>query len=324
LWVFVRQYAYAQLLRQKSRTVTESHWFGPDLITVETDFQAIRAEQEKLSQNLYNNLERVSLTSGKQAFDNLVIMRAEMDQYSNDFREMQRAASHKTMANVERSVSRAQTGLQVATTVRDLSATTLVVGAAFLSGGAALATLGAGSTLKGTARYQESGNVGSAILEASGTFVVGMIGMAASLGEAGQAVRMSSRVIAPVGSSSAQRMTLVIVGAQIDSTYEGMKSAIEGGSAREAIARAGMRFATDIGSGLLGIRLDRAALPVIARLITDIPTAVGSDLLGNAAARQVRPPEVEPHVVPIRDCNPANQGACTHQEYVQGLVLRRR
>jgi|SRR5579862_8154703 hypothetical protein len=321
LWIFVRQFVYAQLLLEKSRINKEHNWIGPDLVTVETDFAGIRAVRDQRSFDLYATLELQTLANGKEAFNNLVLMRGEMDDNSDNFKSMQRNASRETMQNINTSVSRGQTGLEVATVVRDLSASTLVVGATFLSGGAAFGVLGAGSALKGTARYQDSGNIGSAVLEASGTFVVGMITMAPALGEASQAVKLGAKVTAPAMATS-QRVALVVVGAQVDATFEGAKSAMEGGSAKEALAKGATRFVTDIASGGTGIKLDKMALPVVARLVTDTAGAVISDTAGNLAANKVKPPVVPAKLVPVRDCNPVINGATTDEDYVRALVLR--
>ena len=322
MWILVRQYVYAQLLKDKSTLQTTKNWFGPDMSTVETDFTAIRNARERISQEVFTGLETQMLGDGKAAYNSLIQLRGEMDDYSASFKEMQKKASRDTMQAINTSVSRSQTAIDALTVVRDLSATTLVVGAGFLSGGAALGVLGAGSALKGTARYQDSGNIGSAVLEASGTFVFGMITMSPSIAEAGAIPGLLGKATAPATASGGQRMALVVIGAQIDATFEGAKSAMEGASAKEAITRAGVRFATDIASGAAGIKLDKLALPIVARLVTDTGAAVGSDKTGNYAAGKVQPPVVAPKVMPIRDCNPVIPHAPTDEDYINALVMR--
>lgn len=322
MWILARQYAYAQLLNDKSRIQTTKNWFGPDMSTVETDFTAIRAARERVSQDVFNGIESQIFTDAKGAYNSLIQMRGEMDDYSATLKDMQKTASRNTMQAINTSVARSENAIQALTVVRDLSATTLVVGAGFLSGGAALGVLGAGSALKGTARYQDSGNIGSAVLEASGTFVFGMITMAPAMGEASQAVSLGSKALAPATATAGQRMALVVIGAQIDATFEGAKSAMEGGSAKEAMTRAGVRFVTDIASGAAGIKLDKLGLPVIARLLTDTSAAVGSDKSGNYAASKVQPPVVPAKVMPIRDCNPVIPHAPTDEDYIKALVMR--
>jgi hypothetical protein len=322
MWMLVRQYIYAKLLNDQSKIVTTKNWFGPDMSTVETDFSAIRATRDQLSQDAFTGIETEVLKDAKGAYNSLIQMRSEMDDYSASFKDMQKRASRDTMQAINTSVARSQAAIDVLTVVRDLSATTLVVGAGFLSGGAALGVLGAGSALKGTARYQDSGNIGSAILEASGTFVFGMITMAPSIAEVGAAPGLMSRATAPALATSGQRMGMVIIGAQMDATFEGVKSAMEGGTAKEAITRAGVRFATDIASGAAGIKLDKLALPIAARLLTDTGAAVASDKSGNYAAGKVKPPVVTAKVLPIRDCNPTTPSAPNDEDYIQSVAMR--
>ncbi|HNY48810.1 MAG TPA: hypothetical protein PKN64_17785, partial [Casimicrobium sp.] len=93
--------------------------------------------------------------------------------------------------------------------MRDTSATILVVTAGTMSGGAALSVLGAGSALRGTATYQNSGSVGAAVVSAVGTFAVGSIG----IGPAGGA-----------SASAADQGAILVVSSGMSGTFQGVQA----------------------------------------------------------------------------------------------------
>ena len=72
-------------------------------------------------------------------------------------------------------IQRLDTQIEVLKTVRDVSASTLVIGAGFVAAPAGVAILGAGSVLTGTGHYQDTGNAGAAVVDAVGTFVLGSL-----------------------------------------------------------------------------------------------------------------------------------------------------
>lgn len=335
LWILCRQHVYHQLIHQRSRVVRETHFFGPDLVTVETDFRGIAQARNQLSTPLYARLERESIRDAARTQATLVHMRQEIDHWVRSLQAMQRSASRETTGNIDQSVRRGEIGLQAATTVRDLSATTLVVGSTFLTGGAAVAVLGGGSALRGVARYQDHGNIGSAILEASGTFIVGVIPLGAAATAEGQvaqtAVTMTSRVTAAGTTTAGQRAVVVVVGASMDASFEGMKAVVEGQSTAQALRAASARFGVDVLSGGMGARLDNLAFPVVARLTTDTLLSAGGDALVSSAAGGPRPPggaAAPPRALPqpsspICDANATLiTGNCGAQDWVRQLVLQ--
>ncbi|MDQ6703713.1 MAG: hypothetical protein M3Z96_11755, partial [Pseudomonadota bacterium] len=88
---------------------------------------------------------------------------------------MQKKAQSDSFENIDSIVQGAETAKAVLEVVRDTSATILVAGASVLSGGTAIGVLTAGSALKGVAKFQDTGSVWSAIIEGTGTFIVGAI-----------------------------------------------------------------------------------------------------------------------------------------------------
>lgn len=334
LWILCRQHVYHQLIRRRSRIVRETHVFGPDLISVETDFHGISRERDQLSHPLYTRLERETVQDAERVRARLIQMRREIHQWVQSVKQMQRSASHETMQNIERSVRRGERGIQVATAVRDLSATTLVVGSAFLSGGASLAVLGGGSVLRGTGTYQDTGNIGSAVLDASSTFVVGAIPVAgAAMVEqqaARSAVTMMSRVT-PSGLNAGQQVTVLVVGSAISATSEGGQAFLDGQNAQQALRAATARFGIDVLSGGMCGRFDRRAFPVVARLATDgLMSITGDAMVSDFAGGSTPPPRA--HLTqqalpqpssPICDANATLiTGECGAQDWVRQIVLQ--
>jgi hypothetical protein len=201
-------------------------------------------------------------------------------------------------------VRRGQAGADAARVVRDLSAGTLVVGATFLSGGTALAVLGGGSALKGTATYQDTGNVGAAMLDATATFTVGAIGIGAAGAASSATTSVASRgLMSRVGEAGTggmrqavtdhvrQQGAVVLVGAGLNAQFELANGLVQGRTMEQSLRSAGTRFGTDVVSGaVLGPVLDRCALPVATRLITDTAMSRVADATvapGNSISQQV-------------------------------------
>lgn len=278
---------------------------------------------------MYARLELEVMRDGAQGFQKLAAMRQQTESSVAEVREMQRSASHETFANIELSVARGETGLAIAKQVRDLSATTLVVGSSVMTGGAAVAVLGGGSVLRGVSKYQTSGNIGSAVLSATGSFVVGAIPLG------GGSLKAGASLAARVGGESiryGERAALIVVGAQLDAQFEGATALIEGRSAREALRAAATRFGIDLISGGIGTGLDRWALPVAVRLLTDSAVARGGDTL---AAHEPKPEAPEAPAAPrataampaptapVCDANSVlSSGNCSARDWVRQIVLQ--
>ena len=103
-------------------------------------------------------LEREAIQNGAQALERLIQMRHDTERSVAEVRQMQKSASHEMFQNIETSVHRGEIGVEVATQIRNLSATTLVVGSAFMTGGASVGVLGGGSVLRGATPRGEATN----------------------------------------------------------------------------------------------------------------------------------------------------------------------
>lgn len=330
LYMMIREYLHESMLHQRAKVVREKKWIGPDLVTVEINFDGLRAKKDTEAPEIYNDMANRMLHSAEESFNKLVEVRQITKMHSDALHKMQSDASKETMGNIDKSVNRGEIGLKAATVVRDLSATTLVVGATFLSGGAALAVLGGGSALKGTATYQDTGNVGAAILDGTITFVVGGIGVGAAANPAtANAASLSTRwaqasaggVKQAIVDNAKDKGLIVLIGASFNATGEALKGHMTGKTGKDSLRMAAARFGTDVAGGLLaGPLLDHLALPIIVRTVTDTVIATGSDKLVGAAEVQQAVAKAPEKTVALFDA--ATNGS-SDGDYIRKNILRR-
>lgn len=149
------------------RVILEDHLIGPTLYGINVDWDAVRRDVDRDSVGVYNELRRVSESSMSQAAHLTTQMVEETRYYKNKFAELQRVVTHQSMVNINDSVHSLELTVDVLKVVRDFSAEFLLVSAGAVSGGAALAAVGAGSLLKGGAKWEDSGNFASGLATAS-------------------------------------------------------------------------------------------------------------------------------------------------------------
>jgi hypothetical protein len=171
----IRSYAYAKALGDNSEIETESHVIGPDIETVKTDWDQVAKQRDIIASQSANDFywQMSSGMNGKAGIDYLEGLIEERDDYHDTIHELQKKASKDTMANINASVDRGQTGLEVATFIRDASAETEL---ALVTGGASLPEaavgLGLGSVLKGGFKWQDTRSIGQGIAEGSTELVM--------------------------------------------------------------------------------------------------------------------------------------------------------
>lgn len=330
LYMLIREYLHESMLLKRAKIVRETKWIGPDLVTVEINFDGLRAAKDAEAPDLYNDLANRMLHNGDECFKQLSDIRQITKQHSDALAQMQQKASKETMGNIDKSVGRGEIALKSATVVRDLSATTLVVGATFLSGGTALAVLGGGSALKGTATYQDTGNVGAALIDGTFTFTVGLIGVGAANNPlTANTASLSSRIgqasaggfRQAVAQNAKEKGAIVLVGASINATGEALKGHVSGKTGEQALRSAAARFGTDVAGGLLfGPVLDHMCVPALVRVATDTAINTGSDKLVDAAALQNALAKAPAKRVDLFDA--ATTGPAGG-DYIRARVLRR-
>lgn len=102
-------------------------------------------------------------------------MRSDRDAQRERIRQNNRHMHRAIHDRIDRRARQADVAVPVLRLVRDVAADGVIVCAGLLSGGAALAGLGAGSVARGAFRYQDERNLGAAVMTASTSFSVGII-----------------------------------------------------------------------------------------------------------------------------------------------------
>lgn len=274
----VRAYCRSEAMLAHSARVEEKNRFGPNLVTVDVDWKEVYEDLEDLASDyLYrwqHSLQR------RLQFNYLIDFRARTRSNEAKFHAMQQSASKETFANMERSIGKGETGVTVATGIRDLAAGTMVAISTVATGGVATAALGIGAAGKGLGKFQDakirdSRAVGQAILEATGTVVVGMFELPV-VKEALESAAM------PV----AQKLFAKFVVAKIDASLEGVKTLAEGGTLRQAMAGAVAKGALNMGPDLLGM-VAKKALPIVVKIIPKGAIKAATKVLETGAAKTV-------------------------------------
>lgn len=343
LCLLVGQYRQARLVFERSRRHVESRFLGPDLITIETDWNGIQHAKLAMAQADYLYLARLMLLRREEGREALELMRRDTENYNARLRSMQREASSATMLNMQTSISRGEMAEASARFVRNASASTLVIGASFLTGGAALGVLGAGSAMTGAVRYQDTGNVGEAVLETVGTFAVGFIaGYARVASQPVNIMRGAERmevqawelalsdVPAASTATAAGRWGMVMLVAEVQGAYELTKGVVQGKTVEQAMAgaltRAGLSTLT---RGFLPLGFEKWSFPVIGRLVTNYGASFGTSQAVSRAQSLAAPvpsapagaPSASANIAAVRDTTTHEPGE-TPADFVRTNVLR--
>jgi|SRR5579872_6189826 len=225
----IRSSVRTQAQLSYSKDKPEKPWFGPELHTVEVDWDRVRAEtpiKTETELRLFYHGAQLSMRSQIVRLRQMIEM-SESAQAAlmAKLKDAQRA----TMANIETSVHRGEVGIEVATWIRNASAETLMVGATALSGGWAAGAVAVGSGLKGSATYQETGRMGNAIATFSTNLLMGAFDLKVA-GKAGQLERMLERGII----SKSEKFGLAIVWAKAKGFLEIPKGMLEGKHVKDA------------------------------------------------------------------------------------------
>jgi hypothetical protein len=339
VWHIVRASIYAEALRRRMRRETEYNLFSADLVHINTDLAGLPVEVDRLSIPLMREFELLSIDSGEEALRHLAALRRNTLIKNREIRELNLSALNESQRNILSSIDTAttvgETGIAVSRAVRDFSATVLITGAALLSGGAAIGAVGAGAMLRGSANYEQTGNVGSALIVASTEAVVGYFPLTTTAGISAGAGR--------------ERAALILLGATVDATGEYTKTLVGGGTVRAAYTAAAARFGVNVVSQLGGLALEDMLVPTSvkwspASIVTpmtraqsgQLGTGIGITVAGDAAvgaatptaavssAVDAGPPRADANVAPVQDCARSfGDGLLPERMFVERTALRR-
>jgi hypothetical protein len=174
----VRSYwmAKAQLDYGRQVTISESDWYNPmswslpDVSHVEVDWEKVKNVADGMTESDMSNYRN------RATFDAAGVA-AELDEMvdiaamnKEKFLDWMGFIQTQNMEQIQKSVKDYEADIGIAKFVRDTSADGVMVGASILTGGAATAAMGGGSLLKGAFKFQDTGSVGAASMEAVGSF----------------------------------------------------------------------------------------------------------------------------------------------------------
>lgn len=273
MYALVRDHVRAVETRRRTvRKAVSQGLLLPTLINVEIDYNGLRDEVDEESRRWWSNTQdRITRMRGEDFFQELVSMRKEAREKNAEIETMQREAIRDTQISINATVDNLEAGKKVAEFVRNLSASVLVVGAGIISGGAGFAVLGAGAGLKGVAKFQDTGNVGAAVLEGTSNVVVGAVGIA--------------------GKGAEGAKTLLVVGSAIDGTMDGVKALVDGQSGKTALLQGFAKF----GVQMLGGRLQIDKLGLWSQVAISMVSDLGLGMI--APSTTLGPPPMVQGVV---------------------------
>jgi len=230
-------------------------WSMPDLITVEIDWKAHRADTKSFTNDMMAQAKRMAANGRITNLKDFVQTKiAETDTHVSKYKEKVSHASRAAMKQIEKSVSKYDNRIGIAKFIRDRSVDGVLVGATVLSGGAAIAAISGGSVLKGTYSYQDKGNVGLALLETGSTLIVSVI----PIGIASRAATTGLK------QTVGEKAALVVIETQLDT----IKGLVDGETLKQAASRAITKAASGVVLGKImdmdgvGGLLDKVALPM--------------------------------------------------------------
>lgn len=294
MYMAIRSVVRANEIRSRTHIAeTDQGWFFPTLYNVETRWAGLRQAVNSGSNTYWPEAEMRTRTDPSAFFQHFVAYvqqgLADQEWYSTT----RRTTQHRTMQNIQGNVDNWESAITVTRTIRDGSATFLIVAGSVATGGAgatvfgsmgmttatagqAISSVALGSAMRGGFTYQDTGNVGSALINATGSFVTGVI----PVGRAGMTL------------SGAETATLVIIGSAGQGATSGLQAVAEGQSMQTAATAALVSTGAGLISGGIGEGLNGAGFWVEAAAGTAMDLASGA--LTNAAT----PPPSTPQPVP--------------------------
>lgn len=307
----IRSFVRSKATLDNSRVNVESHIFGPDLHTVDVDWDKVRLQTDTDSEATLADFYQAAKFSMQTQVARLHSLISNTRQNSATFQNKMHDAQRKTMANIDKSVSRAETGLVIARATRDFSGEFLMVGATFLSGGAAapLLAIAGGSGLKATAKYQDSSHPD--IKEAGVTFVaefaMGVIDLGVGRGIDQAAEKAFKEAVGPeLEKEAAKRSTqlaLAILWSKTKgATLEPTKAVIEGDTLQKGFTTGAFKAIGGTHSELLKYFLVDPKMQKTAAIVDTLFSVVAdrvSDKLNEPADKErTGPPKLAPHPTP--------------------------
>lgn len=244
----LRSCARADAMNRYSREVlAEKHWIGPDLWSVEVDWDKVRQETSAQSEAALRKFHACAARSMRSEIHWLISLMEQAEDDRDAFEDRMSSAQHKTMQNVEQSVHRGEVGMEIAKGIRDLSAEVVMVGAVEIEmpiAAAAFLTT-SGSWIKGFAVYTDTGRADHAIATFSTNLLFGALDL--KVGKVAEKLSTTGKV--GVG----------ILWAKVKGAAEIPKGLIEGKDLKEAASAGAVKVGAATATGA-GVEMLKSAL----------------------------------------------------------------
>ena len=277
--------AYIQSINENAKLITEKEGFGmPETYEYDIDIDKARSAAAAAvvadtarrgqwrPQDVFYQQSRLPTRLDVESLRLWLISTEKAGRDANDaYLAKQHKATQSSMKNINDRASTFETAANVAKITRNLSTDFLLISAGALTGGAALAVGGAGSLIKGVGTYEDTHNVGAAVLDASFSF-------------------LSVLIPSPKGATSAlEKRLLIFVKAKTTAVGTFSVGLIEGKSVKESALSAAVDVVLDVGgekatSKLFGEKMEKLLEHALRN--TAVPIGVAVKLTGAAASKQ--------------------------------------
>lgn len=246
----LRSYVRSRAVLANATVNTESHWIGPNLHTVDVDWDKVKTQTNQQAEGLLADFFRSAQFSGQNQISRLAHF-VEITSHNNlKFQGMMRDAQHKTMENIDASVSRAETGIKVARFTRDASAEFLMVTASLVAVPVGIGAIAVGSGLKATARGQDDPKATKRTIAATFAtefvFAVVELGADAKLEELAKAAgdaafKATASQLERKAAEKGMKLGLAILKNNAKLALEPTKAVLEGKSFQEGLITGGVK-----------------------------------------------------------------------------------
>lgn len=300
----IRSFARSQAILTHSAINEEFHWIGANVSTFDVDWGAVTTQTNAVSQSLLASRYQSAHRGGRFCMKELIEALGhwmEATKHNNaQFQKMMHKGQERTIANIDKSVSRLDKAIHVAKFTRNVSAEFLMVAATFLTGGTTsvlgfelagnqVLAAGAGGILVGSGmkteiRWQDDPKASNSQLAATFTteFAVGLMDLFAGKGidQAGEEAFAEA-----VGSDAAKeaaksgtRVTLAIVYNKVKGMgLEPGKAIIQGDSVQKAYTAGAAKAVGGTGGEIFKSFLDDSESGKIVGAIADTAISLTAD-----------------------------------------------
>jgi hypothetical protein len=308
----VRSFARSQAILNHSAINEEFHWIGANVSTFDVDWDAVTSETNTGSQHLlasqYQSVRRGARSSMRDLIAALGHWLEATKHNNAVFQRMMHQAQKTTAANIDESVARLQTAINVARLTRNVSAEFIMVSATCLTGGTAgvfgytlagnqvlaaggVAVLG-GSILKTVSKGQDDPATSNGQLAVTFTteFAVGLVDLftARGIDKAGEEAAKEAfahtvgteafkKLEAEAAEKGTKLMLAILYNKVKGMTLEPGKAIIQGDSVQKAYTTGGLKAVGGTGTEIVKYLLEQNEGGKIAGAIADTTISLTMD-----------------------------------------------